>query len=199
MFRDEILANCAVSVFCSYNEQISTSEETVLRSLLHQLLLLRPRAQTVVRNTLVQRDRHQLEYKLDFFWLWKAIRDVFSMNEMKYTFICVDAIEELNANDCRNLVTSFTSTIDFLNQQGPDSLRVRIFLSSRPNPQYRKSKLIKALFVESQHMEQDIKNYLRGSIDDFNREQSRFASAVSRSGPQYVVNRIAARAHGMFL
>ncbi|KAK7402702.1 hypothetical protein QQX98_011566, partial [Neonectria punicea] len=197
MHSDGTCINLGVSFFCSYNDQISTSEQTVLRSLLHQLLQLHPRAQHMVCNGLLERNMFSLAYNFTPEKLWVAIRDVLSMNDMENTFICIDAIEELSAEDCRRIVAGFNDIVKNLNKR---THRIRVFFSSRPSAQYRVNyRSMHILSVNRQHTEADIRKYLSDSIAGFCRTNAAFAAAMADRGSTSIIEKMTKRADGMFI
>ncbi|KAF4465865.1 ankyrin repeats (3 copies) domain-containing [Fusarium albosuccineum] len=200
MYSDGTCINLGVSFFCSYNDQISTSEQTVLRSLLHQLLQLHPRAQRVVCNGLLERNLFSLTYNFTPDKLWVAIREVLSMNDMANTFVCIDAIEELNAEDCRRIVAGFNDIVKDLNKGSNSKHRIRVFFSSRPSAQYGVNyPSMRILSMNRQHTEADIRNYLSDSIAEFCRTNAAFAAAMANRGSTSIVEKMTKRAGGMFL
>ncbi|KAJ4318511.1 hypothetical protein N0V84_006838 [Fusarium piperis] len=200
MYNDGTCISLGVSFFCSDNDQASTSEQTVLRSLLHQLLQLHPRAQRVVCNRFLERNLFSLTYSFTPENLWVAIRDVLSMNDMEDTFICLDAIEELSAEDCHPIVAGFNDIVEHLNRSSKRTHRIRVFFSSRPSAQYGVNHpSMHILSVNRQHTEADIRNYLSDSIAEFGRSNAAFASAMSDRVSRSIVEKITKRADGMFL
>ncbi|KAF4969332.1 hypothetical protein FSARC_3407 [Fusarium sarcochroum] len=200
MYSDGTCINLGVSFFCSYNDQISTSEQTVLRSLLHQLLQLHPRAQHVVCNGLLERKMLGLAYDFTPEKLWVAIRDVLSMDGMANTFICIDAIEELNTEDCHRIVAGFNDIVNNMNKTSKRTHRIRVFFSSRPSAQYRVNHpSMHILSVNRQHTEMDIRNYLRDSITEFCQTNAPFAEAMANRSPTSIIEKMTKRSDGMFL
>jgi hypothetical protein len=133
------------SFFCSDSVQDSTSEQAILRSLLHQLLQLNSPSPVVVVNRLIDCDRKDLVpggldaevYNLAVPNLWGAIEDVLAMDAMEHAFVCIDAVDELRPSDAERLLDGFNNIIGRFNQgmRGPNR-QLRVLFSSRPNAQY---------------------------------------------------------------
>ncbi|KAH6895556.1 ankyrin repeat-containing domain protein [Thelonectria olida] len=153
-----------------------------------------------LKEMVEKRNLFNLTYNFTPEKLWPCIRDVLSMDDMVNTFICVDAIEELNAEDCRRIVAGFNDIVESLNNDPRRKHRIRVFFSSRPSAQYGVNHpLMHILSANRQHTEADIRNYLSDSMAEFCRTNSAFALAMAQSNSRSIIEKITKRADGMFL
>lgn len=188
-----------VTFFCSYCEVALSSENAVLRSILHQLIQKSPASQVLVRNILEQRTPQGLKISLATDLLWQAIRETLAMDSMKNTFIAIDAIEELGSSTAMKILTELFNIINALNTLKPTH-RIRVFVSSRHNANYNSSfpSLVQLRIMKSE-MQPEIKKFLRDVIDQFAIDRLDFAGATSSSKRVEIIDEICKRADGMFL
>lgn len=188
-----------VTYFCSYCEVALSSESAVLRSILHQLIQKSPASQALVRNILEQRTPQGLKISLTTDLLWQAIRETLAMDSMRYTFIAIDAIEELGTATAIIILTELLKIINALNTLKPTH-RIRVFVSSRHNAEYNSAfpSLVELRILKSE-MQPEIRKYVRDAIEQFAADQHDFANATSSSTRREIVDEICKRADGMFL
>jgi hypothetical protein len=193
-------AKLTISYFCSYHEQESNSTQTVLRSLLHQLLQLHPRGQNVVLNILLERQRRGFQFSFEVELLWRAIREVLCMDGLEEVFVIVDAIEELGHQGAQALLSGFTNMVEMLNRHvGRERRRTKFFFSSRPNANHKRNYPdMHILNIQRSDVERSIRKYIQDSVDQFALDESYFSAKVDEFGP-IIVNKISLRADGMFL
>jgi hypothetical protein len=193
-------AYVGVSFFCSYNEAAFNSEEAVLRSLLHQLVQIKPQCQSIVRNRLqIRTVRGQLEYRLERNYLWMAIEEVLALDTMRRCLIAVDAIEELPSDAAISILSGFYNVITRLNQRHPDH-RLRVFVSSRHNSAY--NNVLPSVFTirtKSPLLSRMIETFVRDSIAEFARTNEAFAEIADFRVQSEITGEIVRRADGMFL
>jgi ankyrin repeat domain-containing protein 50 len=191
-----------VSFFCSYDPSGATTAETVLRSILHQLLQLLPQAQTIVRNRLETRTGHSITIHTESNYVWRAIADVLAMKDGSKCIIVLDAIDELSANDGFSLLTGFSQTIQDINHLQPRH-QVKVFLSARIDLEYLSETVeeipIFTINLSTSPNYSGVEHYVKACIHDFEKECKAFADSVDHFDKQQIVNKISARASGMFL
>ena len=187
------------SYFCSYNEASVNSEETVLRSLLHQVVQVNPLCRNVVSLQLQKRTLRVLEYDLSLNKLWTAFREVLALGSMRRTLICLDSVEELPTQSAVGLLKGLSGIINALSVSHP-SHQIRVFISSRHVSEF--SEALSSSFslrISPCHVQHDIENFVAGSIDQFAEEHPGFAAAVGSFKKHQITRKIVERANGMFL
>ncbi|KAI1861556.1 hypothetical protein JX265_009523 [Neoarthrinium moseri] len=107
------------SFFCSHDPDGSTTDETVLRSILHQLLQLLPQGQSLVRNRLEKRVNYMVTISTTTDKLWPAIVDLLGMEKMNRCVIALDAIDELATDYAISLLSGFWNVVAELKTQHP--------------------------------------------------------------------------------
>lgn len=78
-------------------DTVLNTVDTVLRTLLHQLIQLNPRCGILVRNRVENRKLGGTVFDLSTKKMWEALQQVLSMQTMSRVIIVIDAIEELSA------------------------------------------------------------------------------------------------------
>jgi hypothetical protein len=185
--------------FCTYSDASFNSEETVLRSLLHQCVQIVPRSDSIVSSRLQIRTRWGLEYSTERERLWVALEEVLSMNIMINALVVLDAVEELPVSAAMNILHGFYSILQSLNQNQPNH-RVRIYLSSRPIPAYRNTPPgIFVLHLQHHHFKESINKYVIDNVSQFNSTNQQFRQVTSEAKRSEISSKIAERADGMFL
>ncbi|KAH6627231.1 hypothetical protein B0J18DRAFT_163893 [Chaetomium sp. MPI-SDFR-AT-0129] len=188
-----------ISFFCSYLDVLQTGAETVLRSLLHQLLQVNPRAEALVKNRLQRRTPYGLSYSFDKERLWGALREVLAMDTMGRTFIAIDALEELGPTVAVSILGGLWEIMTYLAKERPRHW-VRVFASSRHNPTYASTvPSLSVLRVPLQKVSQGIKIYLQDNVDRLAATNTGFNASADQATRFEIVNTISDRANGMFL
>lgn len=188
-----------ISFFCSYLEILHTGEETVLRSLLHQLLQLNPHAEELVKNRVQVRTRYGLSYSLDREHLWPALQEVLAMDTMGRTFIAIDALEELGPTVAVSILGGMWEIMAYLSQKRPHH-QVRVFASSRHNPTYTSTvPSLSVLRVPLQKVSDGIKIFLRDSVGRLAATNAGFNASTDHYTRHEIVDTISRGANGMFL
>jgi hypothetical protein len=189
-----------VSFFCSYYEQVSNSEEVIVRSILHQLIQLNPRCEAIIKNRLQLRTPEGLlSFNLRKDLLWESVAEVLSMDTMKFTFIAIDAIEELGSATAVAVLKQIRRIIANLNDARP-SHRVRVFLSSRHDPAYNsKIPSLSILRVPREQTTKSIESFLLDEVEIFAATNGSFNASTDYRSRGGIARAIMKRADGMFL
>jgi hypothetical protein len=191
-----------ISFFCSYHDAAFSSEETVLRSLLHQLLQINPNCQGIINNRLEVRTRNGLTYELSRERLWIAIEEVLAMDSMRQCLIVLDAIEELSAETAMNILTGLYNILMRFNIDHGDH-RIRMFISSRVKPSYDtildSPSSVFSIRLESPLLKPSIEVFIRETIDEFASKNGDFNVSARAAERRQIVDKIVLRADGMFL
>ncbi|KAF3764686.1 ankyrin [Cryphonectria parasitica EP155] len=152
--------------------------------------------EAIVKNVLEQRSLQGLKISLAADLLWKAMREVLAMDTMKYTFIIIDAIEELGDSTANNILEMLNYTLRYINTVTP-AHRVRILVSSRPKP--RSFPWLVELRIVKSDTRPGIKRFLQGSLEQFAADRPEFATVTSSKKRIEIVNELCERADGSFL
>jgi hypothetical protein len=188
-----------VSFFCSYLDILQTGEETVLRSLLHQLLQLNPHAEALIRTRLQVRSSSGLSWSLDRERLWDALLDVLAMDSMGRTLIAIDALEELGPAVAVSILDGMWKIMTYLAERRP-SHRVRVFASSRHNPTYSSTvPSLSVLRVPLDKVSDGIRIFLWDAVQKLAATDAGFNASTDADTRQQIVNAISKGANGMFL
>jgi hypothetical protein len=188
-----------ISFFCSYLEILQTGEETVLRSLLHQLLQLNPHAEALVKNRVQTRTAHGLSYSFDKKRLWDSLREVLAMDTMGRTFIAIDAVEELGPTVSDSILARMSEIMAYLAKSRPGH-QVRVFTSSRHSPTYASTvPSLGVLRVPLRKVSDGIKIFLRDSVERLAATNTAFDASTDQDTRHEIVNTISGGANGMFL
>lgn len=201
IFQDSSSTNLCASFFCSWNDQALATEESILRSVLHQLLQLNPSAQLLVRNCLLKRTPFREYYDMDSDKLWQALWDVVAMDSMNHAIICIDAIEELKPAVCDKIIAGLHNLVKRFNEGAERSQRkLRVLLSSRPNSQYAvRHQHLRVFQIPKIQIENDIRAYLNHKVSDLAFENDQFETAIAEGSGREIVNKISSGADGMFM
>ncbi|RKL35782.1 hypothetical protein BFJ72_g8482 [Fusarium proliferatum] len=196
--RDSESGYLVVSHFCSYMDTALNSEDTVLRTLLHQLVQLNPRCGMLVRNRVETRTKEGVVLDLSTKNMWKALEQVLSMQTMNRVIIVIDAIEELGTAVATAVLVGLWEIADNLSEQ---NMHPRVFISSRPSPSLTDGGLtgLEILNLGDIDMRMDIEKYLTSSVDDFRTENESFNASITPLLQKQIVSRISDAAAGMFL
>ncbi|KAM0227318.1 hypothetical protein ACHAP5_012201 [Fusarium lateritium] len=196
--RDSESGYLVVSHFCSYMDTALNSEDTVLRTLLHQLVQLNPRCGMLVRNRVETRTKDGIVLNLSTKKMWKALEQILSMQTMKRVIIVIDAIEELGTDVATAVLVGLWEIADYLSEQ---NIHPRVFISSRSSTSLTDGGLtgLEILNLGDVDMRIDIEKYLTSSIDEFRTDNESFNVSVTPLLQKQIVSRISDAAAGMFL
>ncbi|KAF4437144.1 ankyrin repeats (3 copies) domain-containing protein, partial [Fusarium austroafricanum] len=196
--RDSGSGHLVISLFCSYMEAALNSKDTVLRTLLHQLIQLNPRCGTIVRNRLETRRPEGIVLDLTIEKMWIALEQVLSMQTMSRVMIIIDAMEELGVSVASAITLGLWKITDTL--RGRD-VHPKVFISTRPSPSMTEMKIpgLEILDLGDVDMKKDIERYLLSSIDDFKAENNSFDTSITPALRQRIASRISETGSGMFL
>ncbi|QPC67784.1 hypothetical protein HYE67_010015 [Fusarium culmorum] len=196
--RDSDSGYLVVSLFCSYMDTVLNTVDTVLRTLLHQLIQLNPRCGILVRNRVENRKLGGTVFDLSTKKMWEALQQVLSMQTMSRVIIVIDAIEELGAAVAAAVLAGLSEIATNLHRQ---HIALKAFISSRPSTELSSNELegLEILHLGDVDMERDIERYLRSSIDDLKTENKSFNASITPTLEQRIVTSISNTADGMFL
>lgn len=196
--KDSDSGYLVVSLFCSYMDTVLNTEETVLRTLLHQLIQLNPRCGIIVRNRVESRKLRGTIFDMSTTKMWEALQQVLSIQTMSRVIIIIDAIEELGATVATAVLAGLSGIATDLHRQ---HIALKAFISSRPSTELSSHELegIEILHLGDVDMRRDIEIYLQSSIDDFKTENESFNASITPDLQQIIVASISTTAAGMFL
>ncbi|UZP34905.1 hypothetical protein NXS19_002721 [Fusarium pseudograminearum] len=196
--KDSDSGYLVVSLFCSYMDTVLNTEETVLRTLLHQLIQLNPRCGILVRNRVESRKLGGTVFDMSTTKMWEALQQVLSIQTMSRVIIIIDAIEELGATVATAVLAGLSGIATNLHRQ---HIALKAFISSRPSTELSSHELkgIEILHLGDVDMRRDIEIYLQSSIDDFKTENESFNASITPDLQQIIVASISTTAAGMFL
>jgi ankyrin repeat protein len=192
----------AIAHFFCADKHGSISEDTVLRSLLHQLLQANRSLYETINYKL---EKHQTwrswksEQNFNTAALWDALEGVLGLTKMRNTAIILDAVDEMPMNGGVKILDGLLKIVGNLNLDAPQQ-RVKILVSSRDIP--NSERLAKGMFslrMQDQEVKADIRKYIRNSILDFAKENKTFAQAVEKTTTEKIASCIIDKAEGMFL
>jgi hypothetical protein len=148
---------------------------------------------------LQERTSKGLEYALSSENLWKALFDALSLDSMRNTFICIDAVEELPTDSSIELLTGLSNIIMALNASHPHH-RIRVFVSSRYVPEFGKALTSTySVRISRHHVQNDIEKFIRDSLDQFAESNRGFAAAINSAKRLEIIRKIVERSGGKFL
>lgn len=183
------------------NDKIETlSQSSLLRSLLHQLLLAFPDIWYDIENNHdktigVLAGQHKgITFKPD--WLWNALEDVLRLKLSEHALLILDALDEISASELSSILGRLMGIIRSLNrsQRTP---RIKILVFSRPNYDIEKTfpgANVTFLDMGREQTLNDLRTFVSSVVPDFGRENSFPESAISK-----IQERILTGADGMFL
>lgn len=191
-----------ISFFCSYHDAAFSSEEIVLRSLLHQLLQINPNCQSIINNRLEIRTRNGLTYELSRELLWIALGEVLALDSMRQCLVVLDAIEELPTATTKNILTGLYNILTRFNIEHRDH-RIRMFISSRVKAVYNtildSPSSVFSIRLQSPLLKPSIEIFVRETIDKFASKDRDFNASAGTAERRQIVEKIVLRADGMFL
>jgi len=183
------------------NDKIETlSQSSLLRSLLHQLLLAFPRIWFDIEynhnKTMGAITGQHKEFTFRPDWLWNALEDVLSRKRSAHALLVLDALDETSAWELSSILGRLMEMIHSLNQsQGTQRIKILVF--SRPN--YDIDKIFPGAKVTLLDMGRDqtlndLRTFVSAVVPEFGRENGFPESAISN-----IQDRILGGADGMFL
>lgn len=183
------------------NDKIETlSQSSLLRSLLHQLLLAFPDIWSNIENkytkaTRVLAGQHKgINFKPD--WLWNALEDVLSLKLSEHALLILDALDETSASELSSILGRLMGIIRSLNQS-QQTQRIKILVFSRPNYDIEMTfpgAKVTFLDMGREQTLSDLRTFVSSVVPDFGRENGFPESAISK-----IQERILTGADGMFL
>lgn len=186
-----------ISYFCSYAEAASDTEAMLLRSLLHQLVRLKPESGSIVLNKLQKTAGNEQDLYLTAKMLWDALFEALAMLSTTHICLVLDAIEELGDFTAKSVLKNLSRLTKYLDAVQPRS-RLKLFISSRRS--YSGTKVgCEILRMERHQMDADIKAYLDHAIQEFAERNSSFAESTSRSLRYEISDTIAKSCNSTFL
>lgn len=186
-----------ISYFCSYAEAASDTEAILLRSLLYQMVQLKPESGSIVTNRLAKRSGDKIKFELKTDKLWEALLETLSMNSTTHICLVLDAIEELGDAMVKSILRNLSHVTKYLENQQPRS-RFKLLISSRRSYPNMKNNCDQ-LQMNKRQLETDILAYLDHAIDEFAEDNSSFNSATSSSLRRKIADTIAKSSNGTFL
>ncbi|KAM7184442.1 hypothetical protein V8F20_012226 [Naviculisporaceae sp. PSN 640] len=191
-----------VGFFCSYlnSEHLQYAQSTVLRSLLHQFIQLSPRCEVIVKNRLLVRRAGVLSYDMAANNLWTALQEVLALDIMRFTFIAIDALEELGTDAAVWLVSGLYNIVSTLNRSSSGTHCIKILISSRHDPTLMSAiPSLTFLKIPQHQVTNGIKIYLQDNVENLAATAAGFNACADAKLRQEIVESISARADGMFL
>ena len=176
-------------VYCDYSDQKNQSPINILGSLLKQLLLNLPEIPDKVISTVlhIQRKGKGLELGPDFSEMLRITLDKFS-----YTFICIDALDELEGEARISLLESLKELL--LKNE-----KVRLFLTGRPHIEEQLKRYLTVAPgairpIEIKASDEDIRRFITHKID----QEVYDPTTMNAKLKAKIVGTIAAKSEGMY-
>lgn len=197
------LGSSVVLHFFFRDDKIETlSQLSLLRSLLHQLLLAFPQIWSDILN------HKDIEYhkgskpaiagqswevKFEPPWLWKALEDILSLEISKHALLVLDGLDENGDLESSSILERLMEIIRSLNE-GRRTQCIKILVFSRPNHDIDKTFSGTILDMGRDQTSRDLQTFVSAVVPEFGREHKFPESAISR-----IQDRILVGADGMFL
>ncbi|KAI4104803.1 MAG: hypothetical protein L6R37_003076, partial [Teloschistes peruensis] len=198
------LAPFGTSVVLHYffrNDKPETvSQLSLLRSLLHQLLLAFPNVWSTIEyhhNKTVGASaalRGEFEYRSE--WLWNALEDVLGLQTSEHALLVLDGLDEADAWEASSILKELLNMTRSLNESLRRA-RIKILVFSRPNYDIEKQcsgKHVTLLEMGRDQTLDDLRTFVSAIVPDYGRENHFPESAISK-----IQDRILIGANGMFL
>lgn len=183
------------------DDKIETlSQCSLLRSLLHQLLLAFPYIWHDIENNhnksmgVLAGQRKEFTFRSD--WLWNALEDVLSLKICEHAVLILDALDEISAWELSSILGRLMEIIRSLNQS-QRTQRIKILVFSRPNYYIDKTfpgANVTLLDMGRDQTLNDLRTFVSAVVPEFGGENSFPESAISK-----IQDRILGGADGMFL
>ena len=148
-------------------DQRRNSVGAVLKSLLHQALLVEPSAKDVIR--VYYGDEEKVLWKDEQKDLWRALGAVLGLRRMKDTIIILDALDEVDFVSLEKFLESLTDMIKNLRDQASRQ-RTRVLLVSRPIPDIENAlpdHLVKRMDISLDKSKDDINAFITSEVSKF--------------------------------
>ncbi|KAL9585984.1 MAG: hypothetical protein Q9212_001203 [Teloschistes hypoglaucus] len=198
------LAPFGTSVVLHYffrNDKPETlSPLSLLRSLLHQLLLAFPNVWSTIEynhNKTMGASvalRGQFEFSSE--WLWNALEDVLGLQTSEHTLLVLDGLDEADAREASSILRELLKLIRSLNESFRRT-RIKILVFSRPNydiEKQRSGEHVTLLEMGYDQTFRDLRTFVSAVVPEYGRENHFPESAISK-----IQDRILKGANGMFL
>lgn len=186
-----------ISYFCSYTEAAHDAEAVMLRSLLYQIVQLKPESGSIIWNRLAVRAGEKTKFILTSEKLWEALIEALSMHSTARVCLVLDAIEELGHGTAKSVLKNLGRMTAYLGDRQPIS-RLKLFVSSRRS--YTGSKInCELLRMDRGEMRSDIRAYLDHVVEDFAQRSTSFGLVTSPSTRRKIAEGILSSSDGTFL
>ncbi|KAL8640312.1 MAG: hypothetical protein Q9228_002753 [Teloschistes exilis] len=198
------LAPFGTSVVLHYffrNDKPETvSQLSLLRSLLHQLLLAFPNVWSTIEyhhNKTVGASaalRGEFDYRSE--WLWNALEDVLGLQTSEHALLVLDGLDEADAWEASSILKELLNMTRSLNESLRRA-RIKILVFSRPNYDIEKQcsgKHVTLLEMGRDQTLDDLRTFVSAIVPDYGRDNHFPESAISK-----IQDRILIGANGMFL
>ncbi|KAL8924256.1 MAG: hypothetical protein Q9172_002769 [Xanthocarpia lactea] len=192
--------------FFFQNDKLKTlSQLSLLRSLLHQLVLAFPQTWSdILYHKDIEYHKASMpaiagqswEFKFEPKWLWKALEDILSLEISEHALLILDGLDETGDLESSSILGRLMEMIRSLNE-GRRMQRIKILLFSRPNHDIDKTfsgTNITILDMGRDQTSRDLETFVSAIVPEFGRENKFPESAISR-----IQDRILVGADGMFL
>ena len=183
------------------HDKIETlSQSSLLRSLLHQLLLAFLHIWLNIEDNhnhimgAIASQHKEFTFRPD--WLWNALKEVLSLKICEHAVLILDALDETSARELSSILERLVGIIHSLNQS-QRTQRIKILVFSRPNYDIDKtfpSANVLLLDIDRDQTLNDLRTFVSAVVPEFGRENSFPDSAISKIQDQILDN-----ADGMFL
>lgn len=178
--------------FCNDNKAIFRSESSLLRSILHQLLLGAPvevvQALSTFKSGIIEGGQYRFMSSITA--LWDAVKAALVAVNWKVTYLVIDALDEMTPESFHNFTSGLRDlTVTISPQIMPRTLKVLI--TSRPTTIIER--IISPISITVQS-EQDVRHLVEGRATDLSRRYN-----LSEKARMKIVTRICEKARGMFL
>ena len=191
-FVSTTIRGSVVHHFCSDQDEKRKSSIFLLRSIIHQIVMIEP---SLYKAILPYYTAMDWEFLSSSYTLWKIIKEMASGIVSKPIYLVLDALDELST-DCRceflEQLVDFTSFLGRIKHGSP----FKLFVTSRPEPQIKGLLTDSACKIEldTARNKQDLVNFVSTTVYEF---------ATRNSFPSDLTDKICAeiieKAQGMFL
>ncbi|KAI4247390.1 MAG: hypothetical protein LQ352_006167 [Teloschistes flavicans] len=198
------LAPFGTSVVLHYffrNDKTETlSQLSLLRSLLHQLLLAFPNVWSTIEyhqdRTMGASAGPREKFQFRSEWLWNALEDVLGLQTSEHALLVIDGLDEADAWEASSTLEILMEMIRSLNKSLRRA-RIKILVFSRPSYDIEKKcsgKEVTLLDMGRDETFNDLRTFVSAVVPEFGRENHFPESAISK-----IQDRILIGANGMFL
>ena len=176
------------------------SQNSFLRSILHQLLLASPQVWPIIyiHYEKTRTKAHDLQTKITFSadWMWLALEDILTLESSENALMIIDALDEIDSLEVTSVLSHLVGIINAVNKTD-ETRAIKILIFSRPSFYVEKSLSkvrVTTLEVEGADISKDIQAYVSDAVEEFGNDHE---------FPEHIVLKIKERvlngADGMFL